>query len=401
MSLTGWIVCILILMITISVIISALSNNYYKKYKSVIEEKDYWEKELQYKELKLNEREDKFDIKLHEKEIALNKRLNEKEKKFNQLISRREEVFNKLVAEKCKAYPQLAGLVADLSLKHYDEIATYFEKKKHPALSSAQQIRELKKETINIIKEIKIYEYKYLYLKTMFPDIEKYFEYDDVMQIEGDIEDNTDSVSFYISEEEYKTLSNEERNQLALDNYIAGNKSKWQIGRDYELYIGYLYKKKGYSIEYHGIVKRLEDLGRDIIATKNNTTLIIQCKNWAKGKMIHENHIFQLYGTLVYAKLENPLLDVKGIFVTSICLSDMAKLVARYLGIEVVENLQMGEFPRIKCNINRITKEKIYHLPFDQQYDSVQINEKTGECFAYSVKEAENRGFRRAWKFKG
>jgi hypothetical protein len=51
------------------------------------------------------------------------------------------------------------------------------------------------------------------------------------------------------------------------------------------------------------------------------------------------------------------------------------------------------EFPRIKCNING--KDKIYHLPFDQQYDRTQIK-NNGEFMAWSVAEAESKGFRRA-----
>ena len=64
----------------------------------------------------------------------------------------------------------------------------------------------------------------------------------------------------------------------------------------------------------------------------------------------------------------------------------------------MVSHRPMGEFPRIKCNINRATGEKIYHLPFDQKYDSVVIEEKKGECYAFTVQEAENKGFRRAFR---
>jgi hypothetical protein len=44
--------------------------------------------------------------------------------------------------------------------------------------------------------------------------------------------------------------------------------------------------------------------------------------------------------------------------------------------------------------------EKIYHLPFDQQYDRTKIRPGTGEKYAYTVAEAENDGFRRAWKWR-
>ena len=41
-----------------------------------------------------------------------------------------------------------------------------------------------------------------------------------------------------------------ERNQLALDRYNnSHNKTKWQIGRDYEQYVGYQYRKKGYIVD--------------------------------------------------------------------------------------------------------------------------------------------------------
>lgn len=41
--------------------------------------------------------------------------------------------------------------------------------------------------------------------------------------------------------------------------------------------------------------------------------------------------------------------------------------------------------------------DKIYHLPFDQQYNNTQIN-KPGEFYALTVTEAEAAGFRRAMK---
>ena len=64
----------------------------------------------------------------------------------------------------------------------------------------------------------------------------------------------------------------------------------------------------------------------------------------------------------------------------------------------------MGQFPRIKCNIGRDeygAVTKIYHLPMDQQYDNVIIEPDKGEFFAMTVLEAENAGFRRAYKWYG
>lgn len=52
----------------------------------------------------------------------------------------------------------------------------------------------------------------------------------------------------------------------------------------------------------------------------------------------------------------------------------------------------------IKCNIGN-NGEKIYHLPFDQQYYRTEIK-SPGEFYAWTVEEAVNAGFRRAFKYR-
>ena len=75
---------------------------------------------------------------------------------------------------------------------------------------------------------------------------------------------------------------------------------------------------------------------------------------------------------------------------------------ADYLNIKYKENNPLEEFPRIKCNINYRDgiQTKIYHLPFDQQYDATKIDQP-GEFYAMTVKDAEDAGFRRAFKWFG
>lgn len=86
--------------------------------------------------------------------------------------------------------------------------------------------------------------------------------------------------------------------QKLLNNYWNGitKKSKEEIGRDYERYVGYLYEQNGYKVSYQGIKKKMEDGGIDLICQKGNEIDIVQCKNWGKEKIIHEKHINQLYG---------------------------------------------------------------------------------------------------------
>ena len=76
---------------------------------------------------------------------------------------------------------------------------------------------------------------------------------------------------------------------------------------------------------------------------------------------------------------------------------------AKALSIEVIENEPMKEFPRIKCNINTDQfgkQSKIYHLPMDQQYDKTIIGNKDKEFYAFTVKEAEDAGFRRTFQHR-
>ena len=92
--------------------------------------------------------------------------------------------------------------------------------------------------------------------------------------------------------------------------------------------------------------------------------------------------------------------NATGVLITNTVLSPKAKEFARILGVTFRENFEMDQFPRIKCNIGVGEfgeKTKIYHLPFDQQCDMAKINQP-GEFMAMTVAEAEDAGFRRAYK---
>lgn len=76
-----------------------------------------------------------------------------------------------------------------------------------------------------------------------------------------------------------------------------------------------------------------------------------------------------------------------------------AKQIANRLNVSI-RNVPLNKnFPLIKCNIGK-DGHKIYHLPFDQQYFTTKI-EKPGEFYAKTVREAENAGFRRAYRWHG
>ena len=176
---------------------------------------------------------------------------------------------------------------------------------------------------------------------------------------------------------------------------VTGNWAKVALAKQF-------LEPAGFEVDNYGSRMGLEDLGRDVIAKKNEKTFIIQCKYWSQQKTIHENHINQLFGTVVSYGIENNLDEkrVFGILITNTRLSETAKLFAKRLKIEYKENVEIGDYPRIKCNIGHSDwGTHIYHLPFDQQYDSAVIS-KPGEFYAATVKEAEEAGFRRAHKWR-
>lgn len=309
-----------------------------------------------------------------------------------------------------KAIPYMAAIMADYDTLWLKKLANQLDwggsARRQDKVASLNEIRRISKEQIT---NAKVAQYQLAYLLELFPSLEDVIEtdYSELPVIDEKALSEYDNSRDFLSKEEYLKLSPCERNQLALDRYRSSHsKTKWQIGRDYELYTGYRFSKKGYKVDYFGSYMGLEDLGRDLIAKKEHKTLIIQCKYWSQEKKIHEKHINQLYGTLVCYCIEHHIdqSSVTGVLVTNIELSPTAIKMAKYLGIEYVEHFELGEYPCIKCNVGKDEyglKTKIYHLPFDQQYDRTIINEKDGDFMAMTVKEAEDAGFRRAYKYFG
>jgi hypothetical protein len=177
-----------------------------------------------------------------------------------------------------------------------------------------------------------------------------------------------------------------------IEEYNKKIHSKSGIGELYERQIRYLYEKNGWKVIPYGILKGKEDLGRDLICTKGKQVLIIQTKNWSKHKTIHENHLMQLAGTILYYIYKNKK-QPKGIFITTTKLSDRAKDVARKLNIQH-RNIKLDKnFPIIKCNINKRGK-KLFFLPFDKYYDQVHIEINKGEFYSNNIEECLRKGFK-------
>ncbi|WP_051598458.1 restriction endonuclease [Selenomonas ruminantium] len=338
------------------------------------------------------------------------KNINDEYKKIQEKVTMQKELLSKKIIE----FPFLTTVLADYDTAKEKAAIEYLTYKRQSAPKTAKIVEEIKQEKKKCLEELYAYRWELAYLHNLLPWLGEMEREPVSSPVVYNDENNKDSVANWVSPKEYKELSEIDRNQLALDRYMKRKKTKWQIGMEYERYIGYRYEKKGYKVKYFGIEEGLEDLGRDLICYRENDIHVVQCKCWSAKKEIHEKHINQLFGTTVmyYFSEINP----KGsfsefynyiknghlipVFVTTTSFSPTARKFAKSLKVLAL-TVPLDDYPMIKCNINRTTGEKIYHLPFDQQYDKCVIDQSEGEFYAKTVKEAEANGFRRAMRWHG
>jgi hypothetical protein len=274
-------------------------------------------------------------------------------KKEAESIKKSAVVFERIAKEKLQAIPWLADAYAKLKSDITEARAEALINKKRPAYSAAIEIRSVKKELAAAIKAQKTAEYMVLYYQSLLPDLEDTIDESPpapVSETELDT-DAKDDDGLWLSKEEYDRLSINERAQLAFERYKKKHRSKWEIGRDFERYIGYRYERDGFKVTYQGIIKGFEDLGRDLICEKRGQIDIVQCKYWSSKKVIHEKHINQLFGTVVeYAAQKDgaqrsifPVwqtiedYNIRPVFITSTQLSPTAKKFAKILNVDVRE----------------------------------------------------------------
>lgn len=360
------------------------------------------------KEVDLKRRESLFEEKCKKQNLSLElarNKINIKEEKLKSLL------------QSATPFKDSSTMLADMKAIFFDENLKYLTYKRHPAgKSSKEVVRKCREITKNAEQKYAEMKYKFEFLVNAIPQIADYVDDEqDLLSINEDnlksnSQDCIDRRRCYLSLDEFNKLSDIDRNQLALDRYLTAHKTPWQIGRDYELCCAWELEKKGYMVERNGIKKGFNDMGIDLIAYRNihcgeYEVLLIQCKCWKSKRVIRENIVFQLYGSALSYEIDknkNNLLSKdnykKILMVPDFSeLSDVAKLICERLKIEILKQ-PITDFPRIKCNINR--GERIYHLPFDQKYDETEIC-KDGEFYAWTVAEAESKGFRRAYRWNG
>lgn len=384
---------------------------------NLIEKAELKKREAIASEKKALENKEKAKLKKEEAKV-------ESQKTEQRRIQQRQFFLNKIsqLAEKSPDVIEAKGnnKVRNWFGAVYAEVQSLFDnyneemlkKKKNPALKAAQQVKATNKEKKELNQKLKVLEYQLKTYEQYFPIIEDFKDYileegdSFIIQSDGSIgnDDDIDPSKKFLSPEEFKALPLDQKNQLALERYLNRNHSKLEIGRFYERYLGYLYEQEGWVVKFKGIIDGFDDLGRDLVCKKGNEILIIQAKNWSRKKIIREKYIYQHFATTTHFRLTEKIRkkdNVKSVFISTIDYSDMAKKVAKALDVELKTVKFDKDYPMIKCNINPTTNEKIFHLPFDQQYDKIIIGNNEGESYQKTVADAVNLGFRRAYRYRG
>lgn len=301
----------------------------------------------------------------------------------------------------------------ELAKERDQKIVGYLRSKKHPAKKASEEVRFSRAEARDLRRANSLLKNRLYTYEAFAPWLAEYVDLptrdllstlkESAVHEKG--EEVEDPVKRYLTDLEWRDLPVSVRNQMALDRYSDENRRRdpWSVGIQYERYIGYLFETKGYSVVYHGAIEGKTDLGIDLICEDATEIILVQCKRLSavKGVPIRENVLAQLYGSLHFYRMENqPKKKIRASIYTTFELSDQARRFADHLEIDVNEKVLLGKYPLIKCNIST-KKEKIYHLPMDQQYDKVRIEQDRGERYAHTVVEAEKMGYRRAYRWSG
>ena len=276
-----------LIIVAIMIISLLLIYNYNRRTKMAIKDAEVF-KERNTSELRAKEREfNRFKYEL-EKDF---KEITEETDKLEEAYSQAMKTSN--------PFRHVAEMYADWETIVYEKAAHFQRTKPHPAIKRAEEIKELREKTRTHIREFKEMKFKYLFLLDAFPELKQYVDDEEALAHLADYKDfddfknERDEVFDWLSPEEYRNMSEVKRNQLALDRYKKGKKSDWQVGMEYEMYIGHLLRENKFAVIQFGIEKGLNDLGRDIIASRVENGIryiyIIQCKNWSKGRPVHEN----------------------------------------------------------------------------------------------------------------
>ena len=126
------------------------------------------------------------------------------------------------------------------------------------------------------------------------------------------------------------------------ENSDDANNTNNVKGERYELYIGSLYKARGYDVTHTG---GSNDMGIDLLCAQDkNYVVCVQCK-YRSDKGVRVADIFQFYGAMKYYSSQHLSCTVSGAFWTTQRISKGTKMsrVAESLGIKLFSGILLPQ----------------------------------------------------------
>jgi putative NIF3 family GTP cyclohydrolase 1 type 2 len=165
----------------ISWIITTISNS--KKYIELKPKLDNLERTIKEHELKIikdatkieaesKKKLDEFSQKTKKDEESLQKQKETFQlevKSWNEEMQKNKEEIQKIASQKSMGFPWLAEAYADYFALKDGKLETYLKYKSHPAPTTAENVKIIKNEKRELLKENKIVRYKINYFEKLFP----------------------------------------------------------------------------------------------------------------------------------------------------------------------------------------------------------------------------------------
>lgn len=193
------------------------------------------------------------------------------------------------------------------------------------------------------------------------------------------------------------------------------NLSKREAGDRYERYLGYLYERAGWQVEYYGLTEGVANSNRgiDLICTKGGAIHFVQTKYWSDGVAAKTNInnvidriVKNMQNVVEKRRIQG---NVQAVLAAKPKLSAEVEAYAAEQGVWLLDNLPVQPYPLVKCHTGKRGSKK-YFLPFLQDknpakyeeikqgawepYDLVEMNRANGDCYVHTIEEAEALGYK-------
>lgn len=179
--------------------------------------------------------------------------------------------------------------------------------------------------------------------------------------------------------------------------------SNREKGSRYERYLGYLYERAGWEVDYHGEKMGIYDGGIDLICISrdNEVCHAVQAKLWTR-RQVDTQDMRKFIDDFEDIRRGISHHEPQAVFITSNRFTPEARTIAEQHNVILLEKAAMPQsYPLVKC-LNGTNGQKKYLLPpilevgkngSYEPYVYVSADFTQGDCYVYTCAEAERLGY--------